>query len=78
MPALPLVAGNMLYRGATGVAGELCQAGLMDGVAAARFDADHANMLQAFYHAEHADRVGGLRHLFQPCQPTLPRVLPTL
>ncbi len=46
MPPLPLVTGNMLDRGAAGLAGELSQARLVDEMAAAGINADPAHMLQ--------------------------------
>ena len=53
VPALPLITGDMLDRGAAGLAGELRQARLMDEMAAPRLDADGADMLQPLDQAEH-------------------------
>ena len=78
MPALPLVAGDMLHRGAARLAGELGKARLMDEMSAAWIDADRANMFQALDQTEHGDRLGRFRHLAQPGQPALAGFLPAL
>jgi hypothetical protein len=78
LPTLPLIACNMLDRGAARLARELSQARLVDQVSAAGLDADRTDMLQALDHAEHGGRLGGLRHLPQPGQPTLAGLFPAL
>ncbi len=68
VPALPFVAGNVLDRHACRLADELRHAGLVDGVAARRLDADGAHILQAFNQAEHRGGLCRFRHLPQPGQ----------
>ena len=76
VPALPLVAGDVLNRGATGLTSELRQARLMDEVAATGLDADGAHMLQPLDQAEHGGGRGSLRHLPQPGEPAQIAPLP--
>lgn len=64
----------MLDGGAARLAGELCEAGLMDELAAGRLDADPAHVLQAFDQSQHRGWLGGFGHLPQPCQPALARL----
>jgi hypothetical protein len=78
MSPLPLETDDMLNRGFVGLARELAQAGLVDQVSAARIDADRADMFQAFNHAEHGGRPGGLWHLPQPGQPNLTGLVPAI
>jgi len=78
VPALPLIAGDVLDRGAARLACQLSQARLLDQVSAVGLDADRTDMLQALDHAEHGGRLGGLRHLSQPGQPTLAGLFPAL
>ena len=78
MAALPLVTRDMLHRGAASLAGELRKARLVDVMAAARFDADRADMFQPLDQTEHGGWPGGLRHLPQPGQPGLVGFLPTM
>ena len=47
VPSLPFIVGDMLDRGAAGLAGELCQARLMDEMSTAWFDADTSYMSPA-------------------------------
>ena len=78
MPALPLVAGDMLHRGAASLAGKLGKARLMHTMPARRIDADRADMLQALDQTEHRDRLRRFRHLAQPGEPALVGFRPTL
>jgi hypothetical protein len=78
VPALPLVAGDVLHGASTSLANKLGKARLMDLVASIGFDADRAHMLQAFDQTEHGIRLGGLRHLPQPGQPVLAGLFPPL
>ena len=47
-------------------------------MAAIGIDAGRAEMLQSGDQSEHGSRLGGLRHLPQPSEPVLARVLPVL
>jgi len=76
VPTLPLITGDMLHRGALGLAGQLRQARLVDEVAAPRLDADGAHMLQPLDEAEHGGGLGRLRHLPQPGEPAQTASLP--
>ena len=78
MPALAFVAGNVLHRCPVGLARELCQARLVDQMAATRLNADRANMFQAFDEAEHGGWLGRFWHLPQPGQPVLSALLTAL
>ena len=77
VPTLPLITGDMLHRGAPGLARQLRQARLMDEMSTARLDADGAHMLKPLDEAEHGGGLGRLRHLPQPGQPALAASLPT-
>ena len=46
MTALTFVPGDMLYRGTSGLAGELGKAALMHAMSAGWINADRANMVQ--------------------------------
>ena len=78
MPALALVAGDMLHRGAAGFAGELGKACLMHAMPARRIEADRADMVQTLDQAEHRDRLRRFRHLAQPGEPALAGFRPVL
>ena len=78
MPALALVAGDMLHRGAAGLAGELSKAGLMHAMPARRIEADRADMLQTLDQAEHRSGLCRFRHLAQPGEPALAGFRPAL
>ena len=78
MPALALVAGDMLHRGAARFAGELGKAGLMHSMPARRIEADCADMVQALDQTEHRDRLRRFRHLAQPGEPALVGFRPAL
>ena len=76
MPALSLIAGDMLDRGAASLAGELRKTRLMDEVAAPRLDPNGTLMLEPFDEAEYSGRLSRFRHLPQPGQPAQTPVLP--
>jgi hypothetical protein len=64
--ALTFVAGDMLYRGTAGLAGELGKAALMHAMSAGGIDADRANMVQTLDQTQHRGRLCRLRYLAQP------------
>lgn len=76
VPALSFVIGDMLYRGAPGLARELRQSSLVDEMAAPRLDADGAHVFKPLDEAEHGGGLGRLRHLPQPGQPAQTASLP--
>ena len=57
MTALTFVAGDMLYRGTAGLAGELGKAALMHAMSEGGIDADCANMVQTLDQAQHRGRL---------------------
>ncbi len=63
MPALALVAYDMLHRGAARFAGELGKAWLMHSMPARRIKASSADMVQSLDQTEHRDRLRRFRHL---------------
>jgi hypothetical protein len=71
MTTLTLVAGDMLYRGTAGLAGELGEAALMHAMSAGGIDADRANMVQTSDQAQHRGRLCRFRYLAQPDEPAL-------
>ncbi len=78
VPSLPFIVGDMLDRGAARLAGELCQARLMDKMSSAWRDADTSYMFQPLDDTEHGRRRGGFWHLPQPGQPVLAGLLPAM
>lgn len=76
VPTLPLITGNMLHRGAPGLARQLRQTRLVDEVATPRLDADGTHMLKPLDKAEHGGGLGRLRHLPQPGEPAQAASLP--
>jgi hypothetical protein len=78
MPALALVARDMLHRGAARFAGELDKAGLMHTIPTPRIEADGADMVQSLDQTEHRDRLRRFRHLAQPGEPALVGFPPAL
>jgi hypothetical protein len=78
MPALALVACDMLHRGAARFAGELGKAGLMHSMPVRRIKAGCADMIQALDQTEHRARLRRFRHLAQPGEPALVGFRPTL
>jgi hypothetical protein len=71
VPALPLVAGDVLHRGASRLAGEPGETHLVHAMPVSRIEADGADVAQSLDQAEHGRRLGGRRHLAQPHQPAL-------
>jgi len=71
MTALTFVAGDMLYRGTAGLAGELGKAALMQAMSAGGIDADRANMVQTLDQPQHRGRLCRFRYLAQPDEPAL-------
>src|SRR5215469_14241740 len=71
MTALTFVAGDMLYRGTAGLAGELGKAALMQVMSAGGIDADRANMVQTLDQPQHRGRLCRFRYLAQPDEPAL-------
>src|SRR3954453_1229348 len=71
MTALTFVSGDMLCRGATGLAGELGKARLGYAMLARGINADRANLVQALYQAEPRGRLCCLQHQAQPDEPAL-------
>ena len=69
VPALPLITGDVLDRGAARLARKLRQARLVDEMATPGLDADGAHMLKPLDEAEHGGGLGRLRHLPQPGEP---------
>jgi hypothetical protein len=63
MPALALVACDMLHRGAARFAGELGKTWLMHSMPARRIKAGCADIVQSFDQTEHRDRLRRFRHL---------------
>ena len=78
VPALALVAGDMLHRHPASLAGELRQTLLVNVISAFPLDANRPHMFQALEQAEHGGRFAGLWHLSQPGQPSLAGVLAVL
>ena len=63
VPSLPFIVGDMLDRSATRLAGELCQARLVDEMPSARREADTSHMLHPLDETEHPRGRGGFWHL---------------
>jgi hypothetical protein len=78
MPALALVAGDMLCRGTAGFAGELGKAGLMHTMPTPRIKTGCADMVQSLDQTEHRARLRRFRHLTQPGEPALVGFRPAL
>jgi hypothetical protein len=63
----------LLYRGTSGLAGELGKAALVHAMSAGWIDAARANMVQTLDQPQHCGRLCCFRYLAQPDKPALPR-----
>ena len=79
VPSLPFVVGDMLDRGAARLAGELCQARLMDEMSSAWLRCRYARTCSSrSIRPSMAARRGGFWHLPQPGQPVLAGLFPAM
>jgi len=72
------IAGDMLRRGAAGLAGKLGEARLVHAMSVGGIDADRAEMGYPLDQAEHRGGLCRFRHLTQPDEPTLTTFWPAL